>query len=777
MSIFRPCLFLPGQQRCSRGRELPSALETGPRGASMTIPFVHGDPQSTRQAEAQDVGEDPGSFARLRRFAWVGCIVLAVLFVFLALTGYIEKWLWMRQVDYVAIFWTVLSVQCALGLLAFVIVFGFLWFNLHEAVRGGVSSTMAARLKSGLASVDDSGALAAAELFPLLLKGAFALVSACIAVLFAIAMIAQWDTFLRFRFGKSFGMTDPLFGVDVGFYVFHLPFYLMLQGALLLLTVLTFGIVLINYVLTGAVSFLTKQASRGLEDRAAAHIMALFALLFATLGWGFYLDHFQLMYSTVGVVYGAGYTAANVTRWALWGMVIASALACVLCAITAYRRSFQGVAYGLGAYAALWALAVYLVPGLFQTFIVRPNELAMETPYLKNYIHSTRTGFQLDKIAETSYPALADLTSEVMARNNDTIQNIRLWDTRPLLQTYAQTQAIRLYYQFFNVATDRYHLADGYHQVMLSTRELARELPPAAQTWVNQYLQFTHGYGVVMNFVSKKVGGGFPEYLLENVPAQSSFGLKIDQPSVYYGQSMPGYRIVDTAIKEFDYPKGNDNVYASYAGSGGIPLDSLWKRLLFAWNEGDINILLTNYLTPDSRIQIHRDVRERISEIAPFLRLDSDPYPVLSDGKLYWIQDAYTGSSYFPYSNPQSTESFVGANQANSAFGPNALGSGFAAPAIAVAAPQPSLDGLNYVRNSVKVVVDMFSGDVKFYVMDEADPVLGVYRKAFPGVFEPLDELSADLKAHLRYPEDIFSVQANLKWTPFVRPGGIEIKV
>jgi uncharacterized membrane protein (UPF0182 family) len=386
----------------------------------------------------------------------------------------------------------------------------------------------------------------------------------------------------------------------------------------------------------------------------------------------------------------------------------------------------------------------------------------METPYLKYYIDSTRNAFQLGSIVETSYPALSDLTPEVMARNEDTIQNIRLWDARPLLQTFSQTQAIRLYYQFYDVATDRYHLADGYHQVMLSTRELSNELPAGAQTWVNQYLQFTHGNGLVMNFVSKTAGSGVPEYLLENVPAESNFGLNISQPAIYYGQSMSGYRIVDTAIKEFDYPKGNDNVYASYAGTGGIPLDNGWKRLLFAWNKSDINILMTQYLKPESRIQIHRDVRERISEVAPFLRLDSDPYPVLSDGKLYWIQDAYTGSSYFPYSNPQSTEQFA-SKQVDSSFGPNSLGSRFSDHVEAAMAPQPQsgLEGLNYIRNSVKVVVDMFNGDVKFYIMDAADPVLGVYRQAFPGVFKPLDELSADLKAHLRYPEDIFAVQAN----------------
>ena len=284
---------------------------------------------------------------------------------------------------------------------------------------------------------------------------------------------------------------------------------------------------------------------------------------------------------------------------------------------------------------------------------MQPSELALETPYLKNYIEFTRKASKLDAIQETSYPALADLTPEVIARNQDTIQNIRLWDSRPLLQTYQQTQAIRLYYQFYNVDTDRYHLADGYHQVMLSARELSPELPAKAQTWVNQYLQFTHGYGVVMNFVSKTVGGGFPQYVLENVPAESAFGLTITQPAIYYGQSMPGYRIVATGIKEFDYPKGNDNVYTSYTGKGGIPLDSSWKRLLFAWTKADVNILLTSYLKPESRIQFYRDVHERVAQIAPFLRLDNDPYAVLSEGKLYWIQDAYTVSNYFPYANPE----------------------------------------------------------------------------------------------------------------------------
>ena len=401
---------------------------------------------------------------------------------------------------------------------------------------------------------------------------------------------------------------------------------------------------------------------------------------------------------------------------------------CALLVLNIFRPRFRTIAIGSGIYVGLYFIAVWLAPALFQRFMVQPNELARETPYLKNNIEFTRKAYSLDTIQETSYPALADLTPEIIARNQDTIQNIRLWDWRPLLQMYQQAQEIRLYYQFYQADVDRYHLPDGYHQVMLSARELSADLPEKAQTWVNQKLQFTHGYGLAMSFVSKTIGGGFPQYVVENIPPESAYGLNINQPAIYYGESMPGYRIVATGVKELDYPKGNQNVYTSYEGTGGIPLDSLWKRLLFAWTQADINILFTSYLQPQSRIQIWRSVQERVKQIAPFLRLDQDPYAVVSEGKQYWIQDAYTVSDHFPYSNPH---------------------------------PADFEQGLNYIRNSVKVVVDMYDGTVRFYVMDPNDPVLSAYRRAFPGVFMDLNQLSADLKAHLRYPEDLFSIQAD----------------
>ena len=657
-------------------------------------------------------------------------IAAAVLVVIVLgfITGYIEKWLWMRQLDYSGIFWTLLSVRWAMFCSAFAFTFLFLWINLRQAVGNSAALRAADHARGpALLSGADRVAPPGVDFSPRLLKLAVFLVSAGIALFFAIGFHANWDTYLRFRYGRSFGVSDPLYGVDVGFYVFHLPFYQMLQTSLMLLTVLALVAVLLTYVFFGLLRF-SGSGKIVAHGKATSHLSVLLLILVANWGFGLYLDHYNLVYSTLGIVYGAGYAADHVTRIALWVMVAVSASSCALLVFNFFRPRFTALLVGSGIYVALYVIGVLLVPVVVEKFFVQPSELALETPYLKNYIAFTRKAYQLDAIQETSYPALADLTPAVLARNEDTIQNIRLWDERPLLQTYQQTQAIRLYYQFYNVGVDRYHLSDGYHQVMLSTRELSPELPAQAQTWVNQYLQFTHGYDVVMNFVSKKVGGGFPQYLVENVPAESAYGLNITQPAIYYGESMPGYRIVATGIKEFDYPKGNDNVYTSYNGNGGIPLDSFWKKLLFSWTQRDVNILLTSYLMPESRIQIWRTVQERVGQIVPFLRLDTDPYPVLSAGRLYWIQDAYTDSDQYPYSYPH-----------EAGFG----------------------DNLNYIRNSVKVVVDMYDGTVSFYVMDPKDPVLAAYRRAFPSVFKDLDQLSPGLKKHLRYPENLFAIQAD----------------
>jgi len=517
----------------------------------------------------------------------VGAILLIGILAFIP--SWIQKWLWMRQLGYAGVFWTLLSVRWELFCGAFALALLYLAFNLRLAAKNGATFRADA-----MTSESTLAAKFGIQVSPTVLKLAAGMVAAVVALIFAVIFYAQWDTYLRFRYGGSFGLSDPLFGADVGFYLFHLPFYELLQGSLTALALITLLAVLIFYAYFGLLRFNRSKQMAGWSAKAFPHLYTLFFVLVASWGWGFYLDHFELLYSTQGVVYGAGYTADHVTRIVFWIMTGAAAALCALIVLNIFRPRFRTLVFGCGIYVGLYFIAVWLVPALFQRFMVQPNELARETPYLKNNIEFTRRAYSLDKIQETSYPALADLTPEVMARNQDTIQNIRLWDWRPLLQMYQQAQEIRLYYQFYQVDVDRYHLPNGYHQVMLSARELSANLPSQAQTWVNEKLQFTHGYGLVMSFVSKTMGGGFPQYVLENIPPESAYGLTINQPAIYYGESMPGYRIVSTGVKEFDYPKGNQNVYTSYAGSGGIPLDSLWKRLLFAWTQADVNILFTS---------------------------------------------------------------------------------------------------------------------------------------------------------------------------------------
>jgi uncharacterized membrane protein (UPF0182 family) len=655
-----------------------------------------------------------------------GLIALVGIGVVLSVVlGLVQKWLWMRQLDYAGIFWTLLSVKWGLFGVTLIVSVFYLWLNLRFAARNIDLADGESFFNKTFRHPADRNRTIDVDISSRQLVFAIDFAIVVLSLIFALSVSGQWDTFIRFRYGGSFGIADPLFGVDLGFYVFRLPLYELLQGSITVLTLSALA------VLAFCSLFGMRQSKSSgkimLGDVTCKHFIVLLFILAANFGWGFVLDHYELVYSTLGVVHGAGYAATHVTRVALSMMTGASVLACVLLAIGFFRPRTKHIVAGVVVYAALYVVGVMAMPRVIEAFVVKPNELSLETPFLNHYIDFTRKAYKLDGIQETAYPALSDLTPDVIARNQDTIQNIRLWDSRPLLQTYQQTQAIRLYYQFNNVDVDRYRLPDGYQQVMLASRELSSQLPSEARTWVNERLEFTHGEGLVMNSVSKTTGGGLPQYLVDNVPAESQFGLNITQPAIYFGEVAPGYKIVSTGIKEFDYPKGNENVYSSYQGKGGIPLDSIWKRLLFAWTQKDINVLLTAYLTPQSRIQIWRSVQERVSQVAPFLLLDHDPYAVLSEGKLYWIQDAYTVSDRYPYSSPQASG---------------------------------SAQGMNYIRNSVKAVVNMYDGTVSLYAMDSKDPVLAMYERAFPGVFKNLADLPADLRAHLRYPEDLFGIQS-----------------
>jgi uncharacterized membrane protein (UPF0182 family) len=655
------------------------------------------------------------------RYLWVAVASLVLGAVVLArLSGLLVNWLWMREVGYVGVFWKILSVKALLFLMAFAFVFAYLWFNLRILMKR-ITALYGLTERHTIMFYSSRGVQVKLPLH--WLRYVPLAVTAPLGLFFGRAFLGEWDTFLRFFYGGSFGLEDPLFSTDVGFYVFKLPFLELVQNGLAGLVLFTFVVVLIAYLYTG--HFRGPEASFRLNWPVMHHLAGLLVFFIILWGWGYWLDRYDLLYSTRGITYGAGYTDHNIVAIALWVMLFASlALGAVVLAAV-HMRKFRVLYLSAAVYAGLILVLMVLLPDLVQKFKVEPNELELEERYLGYNIEATRRAYLLDTIETRDYPGLSDLTLADLERHRDTLENVRIWDWRPIRQTYRQTQEMRAYYKFYEVDVDRYHLEEGgYRQVMLSARELEESLPAQARTWVNQHLQFTHGFGVAMSPVAEKTEEGLPQYLIKDLPPRGAPGLDVELPAVYYGEKTPGYRIVNTAVEEFDYPRGDENVYTRYQGTGGIPVSGLLKRMLFAWELSDINILLTSYITDQSRIQFRRRIQERISTIAPFVMLDPDPYLVLSEGRLFWMQDGYTASRHYPYSEPYRS--------------------------------------LNYIRNSVKVVVDAYHGTVNLYVADPKDPVVDLYRRAFPGVFKALSQMPPDLKAHVRYPETLFSIQAHM---------------
>ena len=378
-----------------------------------------------------------------------------------------------------------------------------------------------------------------------------------------------------------------------------------------------------------------------------------------------------------------------------------------------------------------WFIFLTLVPGIFQWLKVQPNEITLEQPYIKNNIDFTLRGFGLNKIEEKRFPVSEDFNEQMIEQNKNLFDNIRVWDWRALDDVYKQFQEIRLYYNFKSVQIDRYNF-DKYTEVALAARELpVSQIPNRAQTWVNTHLIYTHGYGVVMNPVNEILPNGMPNLIVQDIPPTTTVPLSLKQMGIYYGEESDQFVLVNTTAKEFDYPKGDDNVYTSYAGQGGVRITNLFKRIVYAWKFSDIKILLTGYLTDQSRIMFYRNITQRDKIIAPFLSYDSQPYLVVGqDGQLYWIHDAFTTSNMFPYSEP--------------------------------VPPTLSEQSLNYINNSVKVVINAYSGDVSFYVINPKDPIIQTFQKIYPKLFKPFNDMPEFLKAHIRYPTDLFNIQTQM---------------
>ena len=665
----------------------------------------------------------------------IGALLVILLIAWWALSIY-PDWLWFGKLSYSSVFWTMLMSKFGIGVAIWLLLMLLVAINLWFAGR------MKALARPRPATSPEGDILAQ---FGLSGKSAGLLLWALVAVIsFIIAQkgAAQWDMVLRFFHQQPFGSNDPLFNRDIGFYVFSLPFYLFLQNGLLVLFVFAGIATIAWYLKNGAIQVTNlSEFAQGqgkpvpapkidMDTHAIKHLIFLGGIIALLLAWGYRLKMFNLLYSTSGATFGAGYTDVHV-RMPVYTVLIFLSLAFALVLFfNAFKTRTKQIWLSGGIWLALIILLGTLLPVVVQKVIVRPNELTKEAPFIDHNIKYTRQAYNLNKIKEVTFPVADTLTMQDISEDQATIQNIRIWDKRPLLQTYNQLQSIRLYYDFNDVDVDRYFIKNSYRQVMLSARELSvNQLPPQANTWVNRHLIYTHGYGLASSPVNKVTSEGLPDLLIKDLPPSIDIDMKIDHPEIYYGEKTNEYVFVNTQTKEFDYPKGDQNVYTHYQGTGGVPINSFVRRALFALEFFDPQILFTNYLTPESKIMYNRRIDRRVRAIAPFLNYDGDPYLVVSGGRLFWIQDAYTTSNMFPYSTKLSR--FFNRR-------------------------------LNYIRNSVKVVIDALDGNVNFYIADEKDPIIKTYVSIFPNLFKPFSKMPKNLKNHVRYPKDLFNVQSDI---------------
>ncbi len=641
-------------------------------------------------------------------------------------------WLWFKNLDFSSVFWTMLLAKFAFGAVIWIFLIFILTVNVYAAKRYNPGKD------PGMGSQGEEGYFAQLGLSSRtlnLLIMAFVLIASFII---ATKGSLKWDMVLRYIYQEPFGITDPIFGRDVGFYVFSLPLFMFIRDGLMILILFAGVLTIVWYLKDGVLQVLQEfsQAEEktvsfpkiSIAPRAKKHLVFLGGIIVLLIAWGFYLKIYGLLYSTQGPAFGASYTDVHikVLAYRVLSLVSLAWAAIIFLDVFKPRKKLIWVS-GL-----IWLGAVLVlgtaVPLAVQKVVVKPNELAKENPYIAYNIDFTREAYNLNKIKEVNFEVKEELSREDIEQEDVTIQNIRIWDERPLLQTYRQIQSIRLYYDFNNVDVDRYLINNKYRQVMLAAREfMFNQLPSQAKTWVNRHLTYTHGYGLAVSPVNEVTGEGLPHLLVKDVPPSFDADLKVDRPEIYYGEKTAEYVLVKTKTKEFDYPKGDKNVYTNYQGSGGVHIKSFVRRLLFAIQFADPQILFTAYISPESRIMYNRRIDMRAGAIAPFLDYDGDPYLVVSDGRLYWMLDAYTTSNMYPYSRPAS-------NRFNN-------------------------KGINYIRNSVKVTIDAYNGEVCFYMMDSKDPIVKTYASIFPNLFKPFSEMPPGLQKHIRYPKDLFQLQ------------------
>lgn len=674
--------------------------------------------------EGSERREQPPSFPKVslpfsRRTLFLLALLLAVVVGLPMIASFLADYYWYEAERITSVFWTRLLPQWALLGVFSVIAFVIVYPNLRAALR----------IARGIPGENDVVSMILnhkwSRWLPLAV-GFFMAVSA------GSDSMGQWQMILQFAYGGAFGVKDAIFGNDVGFYMFSLPFWNFLQNWLmgLLFNVLVVcGALYAFRLFSGA-----RLGSVDIPRPVRVHALTLGAVLTALWGLSYALQRYLLLYNPNGVVFGPGYTDIHATLLALSVLAaLAFAAAGLLLFAIRSNRSWKFIGIVVGVFVVCNVALRGLYPELVQRYIVVPNEFEKEKEYISNNIKATLHAYGMDKIETSEITPDAGLTFEDAEADPETLENMRLWDYRALLRSYKQLQEIRSYYDFSAIDIDRYTIGGKMRQVMLAPRELDLS-GMQNRTWVNQHLEFTHGYGIVMNGAREVGQNGQPDLWIKDLPPVSTVDLPISRPQIYFGENPMSYAFVKTSVKEFDYPMGESNARTTYEGDGGVPIGSLWRRLVYTLAFGDSKILFSDVFTPESRVIYERNVRARLSRAAPFLTYDSDPYIAVIGGRIVWIVDAYTTSSLYPYSEP------VGQRYRRGRF----------------------TGGVNYIRNSVKCTVDAYDGHMKFYVIDEQDPIIACWRRIFPSLFSPGGSMSSELRAHLRYPRDLFSVQANI---------------
>ena len=654
----------------------------------------------------------------------LAALLLVLVFILLPVaTRRLADWLWYRDLGYERVFLTKVAAQWTLGLIAGLVAFAVLLGNVRVALRGIALDPLLA--ESRFTAHARGRAVTLTWLARVVaLPGA-----ALLAFLVALVAASEWRTALRFVYRTPFGVADPIFARDVGYYVFTLPAMESALDHVVLLLLLAGALAVPIYLARGALFWRGRRLV--VEHSAAAHLAILAAALLIVSALRIHLVGIpSLLLAEHGPFYGASYTDLHMRLPVLRGLsILALACAAFLLFDAVRGRGLRVGGRALGVYVAAVILGSIL-PVVYQRLVVQANELARESPQIVHHIHATRQAWGIDSVTRRELGGETRLTPADLAANRATIDNVRLWDREPLLQTFGQIQSIRTYYDFVSVDDDRYRIDGELRQVMLSARELSSDALPT-RTFINEHLTYTHGMGVTLGPSNQVTGQGLPVLFIKDLPPVSSTpSLRIVRPQIYFGEISNTFVLAPTRQREFDYPAGEGSgeaaVYSSYAGSTGVRVGSLLRRVLFALRFGSLNILLSRDLGDSTRILYHRNVRERAERTLPFLVFDRDPYLVVTGaGRLKWILDAYTMSDRYPDA-------------------------------------QPSAEGVNYLRNSAKVVIDAYDGNVQAYLADPTDPIIRTLSRIYPGTLKPIASLDADLRAHLRYPEDLFRMQTAL---------------